>query len=207
MKDPKIKIYLIDDHKIFVRGLTSLLSVEKDLEVVGSAFGGDSILDFLRGNAIDILITDIQMPGVSGIELTRQVKELFPETKVIGLSMYDKAEIIQELISAGADGYLIKDIEKSELVNAIHEVYAGAVYYSGPVAEVLMKSLENKDMLTRREKEIIRLIVGEQTNAMIADKLFISEHTVESHRKNIFRKTQAKSIVGLVKYAYENKLN
>jgi two-component system nitrate/nitrite response regulator NarL len=206
MEKNKINIYLIDDHKIFVRGVSTLLNNESDLQVVGFSFDGQNILDYLGHNSIDLVITDIHLPEVSGIELTRQIKETLPQIKVIGLSMFDKAEVIQELIKAGADGYLIKDIEKSELLHAIHYVMEGNMYYSGAVAEVLLQSMTNKDLLTRREREIIKLIVDEKTNAMIADALFISEHTVESHRKNIFRKTNAKSLVGLVKYAYENKI-
>lgn len=206
MPEKKIKIFLVDDHKIFVRGVATLLNSEAGIEIAGFAFDGKEAISFLRENPVELVITDVQMPVMSGIELTRLIKEEFPEMKVIGLSMFDKAEIIHELVTAGAEGYLLKDIEKSELVHAINEVLQGRTYYSGSVAEALMKTLQNKDLLTRREKEIIRLIAEENTNAMIADKLFISEYTVESHRKNIFRKTQAKSIVGLVNYAHENKL-
>lgn len=206
MPEKPIKIYLVDDHKIFVRGVTSLLNAEKELEVIGFGYDGKAALDFLKENTVDVVITDVEMPDINGIELTRIIKEEFPETRVIGLSMYDKAEIISELINAGAEGYLLKDIEKNELVNAITEVFSGHIFYSGSVAKSLMESFSNKDLLTRREKEIIKLIAAEHTNAMIAATLFISEHTVESHRKNIFRKTQAKSIVGLVKFAFENKL-
>lgn len=206
MSEKKIKIFLVDDHKIFVRGVATLLGSEAAIEIAGFAFDGKEAIEFLRNNAVELVITDVQMPVMSGIELTRLIKEEFPEVRVIGLSMFDKAEIIHELVTAGAEGYLLKDIEKSELVHAIKEVAGGNTYYSGGVAESLMKTLQNKDLLTRREKEIIRLIAEENTNAMIAGKLFISEYTVESHRKNIFRKTQAKSIVGLVNYAHENKL-
>lgn len=202
----KIKIYLVDDHKIFARGVASLLSSEVGFVVAGFAFDAKTTLDFLKENDVDVVITDVEMTGMNGIELTRVIKEEYPQTKVIGLSMYDKAEIISGLINAGADGYLLKDIEKSELTDAIHQVSGGNTYYSGGVAKTLLQSLGDKDLLTRREREIIRLIVAEYTNAMIAGKLFISEFTVESHRKNIFRKTKAKSIVGLVKFAYENKL-
>lgn len=206
MDTNKINIYLIDDHKIFVRGVSSLINTESDLQVAGFSFDGKNILEFLNHHPIDLVITDIHLPDISGIEITRQIKETLPQIKVIGLSMFDKAEVIQELIKAGADGYLIKDIEKSELLHAIRHVMSGHLYYSGAVAEVLLQSMTNKDLLTRREREIIKLIVEEKTNMMIAEALFISEHTVESHRKNIFRKTQTKSLVGLVKYAFENKI-
>src|ERR1700757_54047 len=202
----KIKIYLVDDHKIFVKGVATLLEFEKDIEVIGYTYDGKSALAAIETNKPDILPTDIQMQHFSGIELTKVIKEEYPEIKVIGLSMFDKPEIITELISAGAEGYLLKDIEKDELVLAIYEVFNGVMYYSSSVASLLLKSLDNKDLLTKREREIISLIVKEKTNIDIADTLFISEHTVESHRKNIFRKTKAKSIVGLINYAYENKL-
>jgi DNA-binding NarL/FixJ family response regulator len=146
------------------------------------------------------------MKGMNGIELSAKIKEQFPDTHVIALSMFDKKEIIRDLLDTGAEGYLLKDIEKKELLKAIAEVASGKYYYSGSVATLMMQSLTEKDLLTRREKEIIGLIVLEKTNTEIASTLFISEHTVESHRKNIFRKTGARNIVGLIKYAYENKL-
>lgn len=202
----KIKIFLVDDHKIFVEGVANLLSDQPDLNIMGWTYDGKSAIEFLRENSIDIVLTDIQMPGMTGIELTQKIKEEFPHIRIIALSMFDKKEIVQELISSGAEGYLLKDIEKSELLTAIKKVASGEYYYSSSIAGILMKSITEKDLLTKREKEIIKLIAEENTNSMIAEKLFISEHTVESHRKNIFRKTNAKSIVGLIKYAYENKL-
>ncbi len=207
MSTPKIKIYLVDDHKIFVSGLNTLLAMENDIEVVGFSFDGASTLLFLKEHSADVLITDVHMSGMSGIELTRLVKEMYPEIKVIGLSMFDKADVIKEVIAAGGDGYLVKDIEKQELLSAIKTVAGGMTYYSGALAQATLKIMPADTLLTKREKEIIRLIVQEKTNAMIAEELFISEHTVESHRKNIFRKTMAKSLVGLVKYAYDNNIN
>jgi two-component system, NarL family, nitrate/nitrite response regulator NarL len=204
MSEKKIKIFLVDDHKIFVRGVASLLGTEQNFDVIGFASSGQETLNFIENNEPDLIITDIQMPGMDGIELTTKIKESYPQIKVIGLSMLDKPEIIKDLIDAGADGYLLKDIEKSELVLAINEVNSGNFYYSGSIAQTLMKSLSNRELLTKREKEIINLIAQEQTNAQIADQLFISERTVESHRKNIFRKTNVKSVVGLIKYAYDN---
>ena len=206
MPEQKIKLFLVDDHKIFVEGVANLLSDQSDMEVIGYTHDGKSALSFLAENPADVVLTDIQMPAMTGIELTSKIKEEFPHIHVIALSMFDKKEIIHELISSGAEGYLLKDIEKGELLTAIRNVFSGEYYYSSSVASVLMKGLMDKDLLTKREKEIIRLIAEENTNAMIADKLFISEHTVESHRKNIFRKTKAKSIVGLIKYAYENRI-
>jgi DNA-binding NarL/FixJ family response regulator len=204
--DRPIKLFLVDDHKIFVEGVANILSSVPNVKVEGIAHNGVDTLAFLAGTGVDIVITDIEMPGMSGIELARHIKETYPETKVIALSMFDKGEIIHSLLDTGAEGYLLKDIEKHELVDAIETVFSGAYYYSGSVASLMMKNRASKDLLTRREKEIIKLIVDEQGNKQIADMLFISEYTVEAHRKNIFRKTNSKNIVGLIKYAYENKL-
>ncbi|MBS1585813.1 MAG: response regulator transcription factor [Bacteroidetes bacterium] len=206
MQDDPIKLYLVDDHTIFVEGVANLLGNVPGIQVAGWGNSAEEALAWLQLHEADVLVTDIEMPATSGIELTRIVKEKYPATKVIALSMFDKKEIVRELLSTGAEGYLLKDIEKKELVEAITEVHAGAYYYSSSIASVLMKTVVAKDLLTAREKEIIRLIASEKSNKEIAGTLFISEHTVEAHRKNIFRKTEAKSIVGLIKYAYENKL-
>lgn len=206
MSETDVSVYLVDDHKIFVQGVAKLLASERGIKVLGYSYDAKSAMLACRLNLPDVVITDIRMDGMSGIELTHQLKEEHPEVKVIGLSMFDKPEIINDLIGVGAEGYLLKDLEREELVKAIHEVYEGNIYYSGTIARVLFKSLENKDFLTRREKEIIVLIAKEKTNAEMATQLFISEHTIESHRKNIFRKTKSKSIVGLINYAHDNKL-
>jgi DNA-binding NarL/FixJ family response regulator len=201
-----VKIFLVDDHKIFVKGVAALLETEPGLQILSYTYDGTTALEEIKKQKPDLLITDIQMPGLTGIELTRIVKDEFPEIKVIGLSMFDKPEVVNDLIAAGGDGYLLKDLEKDELLKAIKQVMEGNMYYSSSVANLLLQTKHNKDLLTKREKEIIALIANEKTNIEIADALFISEHTVESHRKNIFRKTRAKSIVGLVKYAFDNKL-
>jgi two-component system, NarL family, nitrate/nitrite response regulator NarL len=201
-----LHVYLADDHKIFVQGISRLLSGEPGIEVDGFSYDGSTALSAIRQNQPQLLITDIRMDGLTGIELTRIVKEEFPEMKVIGLSMFDKPEIINELIDAGAEGYLLKDLEKSELMAAIEEVMEGKIYYSSTIAKTLFKNFESRSFLTKREREIIVLIAKEKSNAEIAKTLFISEHTVESHRKNIFRKTQTKSLVGLINYAHEHKL-
>jgi len=201
-----ITLYLADDHRIFVDGVVNILGSVPEVKVEGWAYNGADTLLFLNNHKVDIVITDIEMPGMTGIDMARTIKEIHPEIKVIALSMYDKKEVIHELLGTGAEGYLLKDIEKSELVAAILDVAAGNYYYSSSIARMMIKSMQPQDLLTRREREIIKLIAAEEGNKQIAERLFISEHTVEAHRKNIFRKTGVKSIVGLVKYAYENKL-
>ncbi|MCW3121655.1 MAG: degU 1 [Flavipsychrobacter sp.] len=202
----QIRLFLVDDHKIFAEGVANILEPVPNITVVGWAHNGADALKFLFETEVDVVITDIEMPGMTGIELSKTIKETYPDVKVMALSMFDKGEIVQSIIDTGAEGYLLKDIEKQELIEAIEAVYGGSYYYSGSIAAKMIKSMSSKDLLTRREKEIIKLIVNEEGNKQIADMLFISEHTVEAHRKNIFRKTGSKNIVGLIKYAYENKL-
>jgi two-component system, NarL family, nitrate/nitrite response regulator NarL len=206
MERKETSIFLVDDHRIFLEGIAHLLSMQEGFKIVGYSASASEAETILKSGNVDVLITDIQMMPISGIELTRTVKNQHPEIKVLGLSMFDKPEIIHSLIDAGADGYLLKDVEIDELVDAITTVMDGKTFYSSKIADTLFKSIESKDLLTKREKEIIALIAKEKTNIEIADLLFISEYTVESHRKNIFRKTRSKSIVGLITYAYENKL-
>jgi two-component system nitrate/nitrite response regulator NarL len=202
----EIRLFLVDDHKIFVEGVVNILQTIPGMKVEGWRFNGADSIAFLAEIAVDVVITDIEMPGMSGIELARIIKETHPEIKVIALSMYDKREVVHDLLATGAEGYLLKDIEKSELEEAIQEVFSGNYYYSTGIAKMVMNGLSSKDLLTKREREIIKLIAAEEGNKQIADLLFISEYTVESHRKNIFRKTNSRNIVGLIKYAYENKL-
>jgi DNA-binding NarL/FixJ family response regulator len=206
MIEKNISVFIVDDHVIFAEGVANLLTGAPGIHVAGYTHNGTDALIFLKNHSVNVVLTDIEMKGMNGIELSAKIKEQFPDTHVIALSMFDKKEIIRDLLDTGAEGYLLKDIEKKELLKAIAEVASGKYYYSGSVATLMMQSLTEKDLLTRREKEIIGLIVLEKTNTEIASTLFISEHTVESHRKNIFRKTGARNIVGLIKYAYENKL-
>jgi two-component system nitrate/nitrite response regulator NarL len=206
MIEKNISVFIVDDHIIFAEGVANLLRGAPGIHVAGYAHSGIDALTFLKSNNVNVVLSDIEMKGMNGIELSAKIKEQFPDTYVIALSMIDKKEVIRELLDTGAEGYLLKDIEKKELLKAITEVVSGKYYYSGTIAALVMQSLTEKDLLTRREKEIIRLIVLEKTNAEIASTLFISEHTVESHRKNIFRKTGSRNIVGLIKYAYESKL-
>lgn len=159
-----------------------------------------------------VVLSDIQMPEMNGIELAKNIKRVLPDTKIIALSMFGDAGHINDMISAGASGYLLKNSDKQDVFNAINTVVSGKEYFSQTVKEELEraeKAIEegpDKPNITAREKEIIQLIAKECSNAQIAEKLFISERTVETHRKNIFRKTNTKSVVGLLKFAMENNL-
>ncbi len=208
----KIKIAIVDDHQIVIDGLLSLLHGHPAFEVVCTTTESNSVLGLLAGNAIDILLTDVMMPGLNGAELAKQVKQKFPAIKIMALSMSGQGDIVNNMIEdADIAGYVLKNIGKTELLKALEKIAAGGIYFSEEVLEeitrVSKRRKENAEAhLTERELEIIKLIEKEYSNKQIAETLFISERTVETHRKNIFRKTQTNSVIGLVKYAYEHKL-
>jgi len=206
---PKMKIFLTDDHAILLDGLIKILSAEDDMEVVGSAGAVKDTLDSLTRMNIDLLITDYNLPDEDGLTLVRRVKQKYPEIKIIVLSMHDEAHLIKEILKEGIDGYILKKDSHQELVNAVRAVKNGKVYLSSDINSMLMKGLnsnEEQRLLTDREREILKLIAKEYTNRQMAEELFISERTVETHRKNIFRKTGTNNLVGLIKFAYANNL-
>ncbi|MCC7302379.1 MAG: response regulator transcription factor [Bacteroidia bacterium] len=210
-----IQVFLADDHQIMIDGLRALLEGVDDIRIAGTASDGKTALESLRKIKPHILISDISMPLMDGIELARCVQEELPGVRIIALSMFGDPSQISDMLDAGASGYLLKNTGKNELVEAIRKVNDGGLYFSQEVSAEMMRTMserakkreEKKTVtLTGRELEIIRLIAKELSNAQIGEQLFISERTVESHRKNIFRKTDTKSVVGLIKYAMENKL-
>lgn len=211
----KIRIVIADDHHILLDGLKAMLDKNDDLEVVAVYDNGRALLDALPKTKPDVAIVDINMPGMQGPELTQKIKELNPSVSVITLSMYDDAAHIMEMIEAGVSGYLLKNVNDKELLGAISQVVAGKMYFSSEVSEKLTTLVMNqqrkldepvKPKLTARELEVLKLVANEHSNAEIAEILFISERTVETHRKNMLRKTNNKTIVGLLKYALEEKL-
>lgn len=208
-----LKLLLCDDHKIMLDGLKSIFKTDKEFDVIHTCLGAKEALQIIENEQIDIALIDINMPEMNGIELTRKIKQEFPFTKVIILSMNNSLGSIQQALDAGAAGYILKNTDRKELLDGIKKVMAKGKYYSREVAEILIsnyvtdKEEKKEDVktfeLTPREIEIVKLIIKEYSNQKIADSLNISEYTVETHRKNIFRKTNTKTIVGLVKFAYE----
>ncbi len=202
-------LFIVDDHQLVVDGLRSLLNNEEKYAIIGYSNQPKEVMSMLDELKVNILLTDINMPEMSGVELTRNVKKKFPHIKVLALSMFGERQVIKEMIDAGISGYILKNTGKQELLEALDKLANGQTFFSEEVTRELMKSFKNNDEgshLTNREVEIIRLIECEHSNRKIADMLFISERTVETHRKNIFRKTATQSIVGLLKYAYEHKI-
>jgi DNA-binding NarL/FixJ family response regulator len=213
MSENKLKIYIVDDHQILIDGIESMLRGVADFEVVGKSLDGNIALNFLSENPVDILLTDLYMPKMTGIELTQKVKLRFPQVKVLALSVSYDVSIVHDLMDAGISGFIIKTIGREELIEAIHEISKGNIYFSREVSNEILRSFSNRNdseeenyHLTDREIEIVKLIAQEFSNNEIANKLCISERTVETHRKNIYRKTNTKTIVGLIKYAVERKL-
>lgn len=204
----KMKILLVDDHAILVDGVKSLLQKE-GYNVVFQANSAEEALAFLKGNETELLITDFNMPGMDGLSLIHTVKVINPSIKIIVLSMHDEVHLVKEILKAGVNGYVLKKDTQTELLQAIKEVASGKVFLSNDINKLLIINLQNPDegkLLTDREREIVKLIAREFTNKQIAEELFISERTVETHRKNIFRKTKTNSLVGLIKFAYANNL-
>lgn len=206
---PKTNLFIVDDHQLVVDGIRSLLDNEAKYVIVGCSNRPKEVVDKLEKLNVDILLTDINMPEMTGVELTRNVKKRFPKIKVLALSMFGERQVIKEMIDAGISGYILKNTGKQELLEALAKLADGQNFFGEEVTKELMKSFrtdEEGTHLTNREIEIIRLIENEYSNKKIADLLFISERTVETHRKNIFRKTGTQSIVGLLKYAYDHKI-
>lgn len=209
----KKRIYIVDDHQIMIDGIKALLGMSKAFEVVGEQTNPLKAVDAIPEKKADILITDISMKEMSGIELARKMRASMPDLKILALSMYSDRETISEMLLAGINGYVLKNTGMEELIAALTKISMGQQFFSDDVTAEMMKTFsqpkaESKDVvnLTSREREIVKLIAEEYSNAQIGDKLFISERTVETHRKNIFRKTNTKSVAGLVKFAISNNL-
>lgn len=203
------RIFIVDDHQLVVDGIRSLLNESQVYQISGHTQHPFEVIDMLEKNPADILLTDISMPLMSGIELTRLVKKRFPAIKVIAISMHGEGDVVKQMLDAGISGYILKNTGRAELIEALDSVTAGKTYFGKEVTQEILKGFAGRDSeprLTNREIEIIKLISNEFGNKQISEKLFISERTVETHRKNIFRKTNTQSVVGLLKYATSHKL-
>jgi DNA-binding NarL/FixJ family response regulator len=204
-----IKVLLVDDHRIVLEGLKSLFDDDSDFEIVGAVGTPTEALARMEHVLPDILLTDYTLPEMTGLELCMTVKMKYPHTKRVILSMHDEGHLVKQIMKEGVDGYLLKSIQQSELKSALRQIMQNMPYVSPEITRQLMAGMANEgkqELLTEREQEILKLIVKEFSNKQIADKLFISERTVETHRKNIFRKTNVTSLVGLVKYAFGHNI-
>lgn len=212
MKPGKIRIAIADDHQIVIDGLSSVLSKYNELEIVATANEGEKMLALLRDHPADVLLTDVMMPGMNGQQLAAKVKIQFPAIKIIALSMSGQGDIVEEMINdADIAGYLLKQTSSEELAKAIIAVYNGGQFFAEEILQQLKEQANLKKevavtRLTQREIQIVEAIEKNLSNKEIAANFFISLHTVETHRKNIFRKTNTHSTLGLVKWAYEHNV-
>lgn len=211
-----IKIIIADDHEIFRDGFKLMLTKQKDIELIGEAENGKELLELTEKLQPNVVITDIKMPIMDGIEAAKAISSKFEDIGIIGLSMFDEDDLIIDMLEAGAKGYLLKNANKEQIIDAITTVYHGDPYYckttSNKLTQMIAKSRFNpyhkkeKTEFSDREKEIIQLICQELTNKEISDKLFLSSRTVEGHRLKIMEKMSVKNPVGLIVYAIKNGL-
>lgn len=211
-----IKVVMADDHEIFRDGFRLILSKQPDIELLAEAKNGLELVEMVRKHQPSIVITDIKMPKMDGIEAARKISAEWPNIGIIGLSMFDEEDLIVEMLEAGAKGYLVKNADKEEVVEAIRTVYDQQPYYcrqtNTRLAQMIAKSRYNpflakkKAEFTDKEKEIIQLICQENTNKEIGEKLFLSIRTVEGYRLKILEKMEVKNSVGLVVYAIQHEL-
>ena len=195
-------VFIVDDHYMVVEGIRSLLQHEQNIEWAGHASNAASCLAFLKQQQPDVILMDINLPDKSGIDLCKEVKEGYPSVFIIGLSTFNQQSFIQKMMDNGASGYVLKNATQEELTEAIAAVMKGKTYLSDEASQALRKNADSKaPVLTRREKEVLELIVDGMTNNEIAKKLFIGVTTVDTHRKNLLTKLDAKNTASLVRIA------
>lgn len=209
------KIIIVDDHDIIIDGLKSMLLSHPGFSVVATAKNGQEAFELCEKINPDIVIMDISMPVLNGIEATKKILSIMPSVKILALTQYDSNEYILQMFRAGAKGYLLKNSKKKEIIDAVENIVAGNNYFGKNISDIILKSFihhddrntdHNEIVLTNREKEIIRLISSDKNNNQIADELFISLRTVETHRRNIMQKLNVNSVVALVRYSIKKGL-
>ena len=212
-----INLLLVDDHKIIRDGIKALLSDINGIQIVGECNNGVEVLDKMSKEAVDVILMDINMPKLNGIEATKTVVDKYPKTNVLALTMHNEEIYISKMLKAGASGYVLKDTNKAELVDAINKVNEGENYFNTEVTEIMMskflknpkikrsiKSNVSVDDLTPREIQVLKLIAEELTNTEAAERLEISPRTIDTHRRNLIQKLGVKNSVGLVKFAIQS---
>lgn len=191
-------VFIVDDHYMVIEGIHSLLQHEKGIEWMGHATNAQSCLSFLKKQQPDIILMDVSLPDMKGTHLCKQVKELYPSVLVLGLSTFNQQPIIRNMMDNGASGYVLKNATKEELMEAIHLVLKGKTYLSSEAALSLKETHQQQPLITRRENEVLQLIAEGLTNAEIAEKLFISIPTVNTHRKSLLEKFEVKNTATLI---------
>lgn len=207
-----VELLLADDHKILRDGLRAMLEGKKDYHICGEASSGREVLEFCALKPVDLVLMDLNMPDLGGVQTTRKLHEEHPEIKILALSVVEETATIRSAVEAGASGFLLKNAGLNELLSAMETVMQGNSYFSSKAAHSLVQgTLEDEnhatEELTERETEILLLICREMTNPEIADQLFLSVRTIDAHRRNILQKTGARNTAGLVAYAHRHGLS
>jgi DNA-binding NarL/FixJ family response regulator len=197
-------LVLVDDHTMFREGVRKIIEKIEDVQISGEAGDGLELLQLLKDSSPDLIILDLSMPNMRGLEAIREIKRICPQTKILVLTMHKKKEFIRQVLEDGADGFLSKDDASSELIRAIRTIKQGGRYFS-PVLSNIISSLfwenEKKEVLTMREREILKLLAEGKKSREIAEALFISPNTVRRHRENIMEKLNVRTLADLIKYA------
>lgn len=211
-----INVFIVDDHRMVIEGLQLLLQNEPRISVAGTALSGEEAIEAIPGKDVDVVLLDINMPGINGIDTCKQLLKVNPDLKIIAISMHKESSLIKLMLSNGARGYVLKNAGQDEVINAITLVYEGKNYLDDTVNEIVLKSVMNQSeqkstnpfpSLSPREKDVLQCILDELTTNEIADRLHISFGTVETHRRNMLIKTGARNTAGLVRIALEYELN
>jgi len=208
----KVKLFIADDHQMFIDGLKALLKDTHWIEIIGEANNGKEVIEKIEEIQPDVLLLDVGMPELNGIDTTKIIHEKYPAIKIIALTMYDDQYRVSKMMKAGVQGYLLKNTTKHELLEAIDTVQLGEQYIHENLKRFTLTNHKTEEQpliskLTKREIEIIQLILKSATNKEIADKLFLSELTINTHRKNAMRKLELKNTASLVQFALENNLH
>ncbi len=206
-----IELVIVDDHPLILDGMKTALKENKEIMLRGVAESGIKLLEMLKFISCDVIIMDINMPDMDGIEATQQVLKKHPEIKIIAFSQYDDKHFIRRMLKSGARGYLLKNTSTDEIINAIKEVNRGVLFLGNNLPNLYKKQDSRKGMplisiLTKREQDVLKLICQEKSTKEIASELFISIHTVETHRANLLSKIKARNTAGIVKWAIQNDL-
>lgn len=206
MKDTKL--FIVDDHYMVIEGIRSLLQNEAGLEWTGHASNAASCLAYLQQQQPDVILMDISLPDKSGIDLCKEVKEKYPSVFILGLSTFNQESFISKMMDNGASGYVLKNATKEELLEAIETVMKGKLFLSMDAAQSLRSVADKPDLpvITRREKEVLELIAAGCTNAEIAERLFVSVSTIDTHRKNLLEKFNVRNTASLVRLATQQQI-
>lgn len=215
----KIKVHVADDHMILIEGIIAMLNTDKNIEVVGHSLTGKQVVDWFKTNEADILVLDINMPELDGIEVLKKFNKKKKHQKIIMLSSYDDPKLVKELTTYGADGFISKTSAGEHILKAIYSVYEGVSYFSDDIREGLFKIMvgekvdEGKrpdeniiDTLTEREFEVLKLIAKEYSTPEMADQLLLSVNTIDTYRKSLLKKLNVKNAVGLAMFVVKNKI-